>query len=111
MLLDFFAGFTAGELIVLVAGAIFSILQVFYPAISPIQWFKNLTSWGDLKIKLVVQGFFFGISVLAMWLTGELALNGLTLKVLMVYFGTWYGWSQLAFATLSTAARAALRRA
>ena len=103
MFTNFFAGFTAAELIVLVAGAIYAIAQVFIPAISPIEWFKTWTGWEALKVKIVVQGFFFLLSILAMWGTGELALDGFTLKVIMTYFGVWYGWSQLAWETLKVA--------
>ena len=100
MFVDFFAGFTASELIALLAGAIYAVAQVFIPGISPIEWVKNLTGWEDLSIKLVVQGFFFVLSILAMWLTGEISEVGFQLKTLMVYFGTWYGWSQLAWQAL-----------
>ena len=100
MFIDFFTGFTAAELIVLLAGAIYAVAQVFIPQLSPIAWLKSKLGWTDIWVKLLVQGFFFVLSGLAMWLTGELALSGFTLKVLMVYFGTWYGWSQLAWETL-----------
>lgn len=100
MFIDFFAGFEAVDLILLVAGGIYAILQVFVPQLSPIAWLKGLLKWTDLQVQILVQGFFFILSGLAMWVTGELALSGFTLKVLMVYFGTWYGWSQLAWQTL-----------
>lgn len=103
MLLDFFAGFTAAELIVMLAGAIYSIVQVFIPGISPIEWFKSWTGWEGIKVKIMVQAFFFLMSILAMWLTGEIKEVGFTLASLMTYFGVWYGWSQLAWETLKAA--------
>ena len=100
MFAEFFSGFTAAELVALVAGSIYAILQVFVPALSPIEWIKILTKWEDLKVKIVVQGFFVLLSVLAMLVTGELAEVGFNLKELAAFFGIFYGWSQLAWETL-----------
>jgi len=98
MFANFFDGFTASQLIVMLVGAIYAVFQVFVPGISPIAWlqdrFPNLV---DLKMQLIVQGFFMILSALAMWLTGELADIGFTLQSLIEYFGVFYGLSQLAY--------------
>lgn len=96
----------AAQLIVLIAGGIYAVAQVFIPGLSPIAWLKQKLGWADLKVKILVQGFFLVLAVLAQWITGELALDGLTLTSLMTYFGVWYGWSQLAWQTLSAEKRA-----
>ena len=97
MFATFFEGFTAAQLIVMLVGAIYAVFQVFVPGTSPLKWAKEKWNLEDLKMKLFVQGFFMGLSVLAMWFTGELSDIGFTLQSLMTYFGIWYGWSQLAW--------------
>jgi len=96
-----FFDISAAQLIALIAGGIYAIAQVFIPGISPIRFLKDKLGWEDLKVKILVQGFFIILAVLAEWITGSLAIDGLTLTILMTYWGVWYGWSQLAWETLS----------
>jgi len=97
MFITFFDGFTATELIVMLVGAIYAVFQVFVPQLSPLVWLQEKFLLADLKMQIIVQGFFMALSVLAMWATGELVGVGFTLQGLVEYFGVFYGMSQLAY--------------
>ena len=96
----FFEGYSAEQLIVLLVGAIIAISQGLYPGVSILEWLKNKLGLEDFKMKLVVIAFFAGLSALAMWVTGELAVE-FTLKSLLANFAIFITLAELAYQRLT----------
>ena len=101
-MLNFFVGFTGQELIVLGLGALFAFLNGFNPTFSVLNWLKGILKVEDVGMQYIVIAFFMVLSAVAMFFTGEFSPTGIdwTLKVLIEYFGIFYGISQVAYQML-----------
>lgn len=101
-MLDFFAGYSGQELIVLGLGALIAFLSGFNPSFSILNWLKATLNIEDIKMQYVVIAFFMILSAVAMWVTGEWIPASMewTLKNLIEYFGIFYGISQIAYQML-----------
>jgi hypothetical protein len=101
-LINFFAGYTAEELIVMLVTAVISVSQGLIPGVSVLEWLKQKTGLEGKAMHWTVIGFFMVLSALAMFVTGELDPEAIewTLESLISYFGLFYGLSQIAYQRL-----------
>lgn len=101
---EFFSGYSAQELIVMLVTAVIAVTQGLFPGISILEWLKRKLGLEDRLMHYTVIGFFMVLSALAMFVTGELDPAGIewTLESLIGYFGVFYGLSQIAYQQLKS---------
>jgi len=102
--MNFFDGYTAKELMIMLVTAIVSVTQGLFPGISILEWLKNKLGLEDKLMHYTVIGFFMLLSALAMFVTGELDPSAIEwrLETLISYFGIFYSLSQIAYQNLKS---------
>ena len=98
----FFEGFTSEQLIGMIIAVIFGITQGFFEGASVFTLLKNVTGWEDEAAHWAVTIICFLLSAVALFVTGEIGLDGLDLTLMnLIAIGTAiYAPSQLAYQRL-----------
>ncbi|NIR63985.1 MAG: hypothetical protein GWN76_08485 [candidate division Zixibacteria bacterium] len=97
---NFFVGYTAEQLIVMLVGAIIAFTQAFFPSISILEWLKEKLNLADTRMELVVITFFMVLSALAMWVTGELGSVEWSLEWLLANYAVFKAIAKIAYEML-----------
>lgn len=98
--MDFFAGFGAEQLLVMLVGAIISVVQGFFPSISILEWLKAKLGVEDTAMELIATAFFFVLAGIASWVSGELGDVQWTLQWLLVNFAVFKAMAKVAYEML-----------
>lgn len=96
----FFGGFGAEQLIVLVVGAVISVVQGLFPSISILEWLKAKLGVEDAKMEVIAIAFFMVLAALAMWVSGELGQVEFTLEWLLANFAIFKSLAKIAYEML-----------
>lgn len=98
--MNFFDGYSAEQLIVMLVTAIIAISQGLFPQVSILEWLKAKLGIDGAKMQIVAIAFFMGLSALAMYVTGELGGVEWKLEWLLSNFAVFYGLAQIAYQML-----------
>ena len=102
--MPFFESWSAEQLVIGLATVVVTIVQSYYPKVSVIQWVKKIFRIEGELAWLFMMVFLFGVSFLALWVTGEFDPTvNITLDVLMTYYGILLSISQAAYLRLKAA--------
>jgi len=84
-LTNFFAGYSAEQLIIGALGALFA----FFPSVNILEWLKEKTGWVDSKMHVAVVAFFGVLAALIMVLIGQIDPAGIawTFDQFAAYWG------------------------
>lgn len=99
--LPFFEGWSAEQLVIGCVTVLITISQATIPKISILQWIKKIFRVEDELAFYIVMVFFFGLSALALWVTGEFDPTvEFTMSKVVFYYGILLSISQAAYQRL-----------
>lgn len=98
--MEFFDGYTAEQLIVMLVTAVIAISQAFFPQVSILEWLKGKLGLDGARMQWLAIAFFMGLSALAMFVTGEIGEVQWKLEWLLSNFAVFYGLAQVAYQML-----------
>jgi len=99
-MLEFFAGYGAEQLLVLLVGAIISIVQGLFPSISILEWIKSKLGVEDTVMELIAMAFFMVLAIIATWVSGELGDIQFSLAWLLANFAVFKELAKIAYEML-----------
>lgn len=98
--MEFFAGYGAEQLLVLLVGALISVVQGLFPAISILEWLKVKLGVEDSVMEIISIAFFMLLAGLASWVSGELGEVQWSLQWLLANFAVFKSLAKVAYEML-----------
>jgi len=96
--LEFFAGYSSGDLVTMLV----VVLMFAVPQLGPnvVNWIKGGLGWSGKKAEVLFVGILGLVSLLAMYVTGEIVDTNFTLKTFISTFGAALVPARLAYRSL-----------
>jgi len=98
--MEFFAGFGAEQLLVMLVGALISIVQGFFPSISILEWLKAKLKVEDSAMEIIAIAFFMLLAAIASWVSGELGEVQFSLQWMLANFAVFKSLAKMAYEML-----------
>ena len=99
--MPFFEGVSAERVVIAAVTVLITLSQALIPKFSVLQWIKVIFGVEDEFAFFIVMAFFFGLSALALWVTGEFDPTvPFTWDRVTFYYGILLSLSQVAYQRL-----------
>lgn len=95
--MEFFAGFGAEQLLVLLVGAAISAVQGLFPSISILEWLKAKLGVQDSAMEVIAIAFFMVLAAIASYVSGELGEIQWSLEWLLANYAVFKGMAKVAY--------------
>jgi len=95
--MDFFAGYGAEALLVMLVGSIISIVQGFFPELSILEWLKSKLKVEDSAMEIIAIAFFMVLAGIASWVSGELGEVQFSLQWMLANYAVFKSMAKVAY--------------